>query len=71
VGVAVADDAGEKYCRDVERAERERVAPVLGIGQGLVGQEEREDDVVDEDRDACQDVERHDRGEGVAQAPQM
>ena len=66
--MAVTNDTSEEDGRDVERTERERVSPVLCVRECLVSKEQREQNVVDEYRYTCQDVERHDGGKGVAQA---
>ena len=71
VRVAIAHHTREQNRRDVERAQRERISPVLRIDQRLILQEQREHDIVYEHCYTCEDVERHYGGKRVSQRPQM
>ena len=71
LGEAIADDARKNHSCHIERTLGNGIAPVLGVGERVSRKEQREDHVVDKNRDASQNVDGHDGRKGVAQAPQV
>ena len=71
VRVAITNHTAQQDGRDAQRSLRERIAPVLSVRERISAEEQGEHHVVDEDRDARKDVQRHDGRKCIAQAAQM